>query len=166
MKHLFLILITLSSFTLKAQEMNQVNTSVTKLFIATDERNWTEVENRFASKVIIDYASMNGNPAVELTPNQVTTAWKGILPGFEYTHHQLGNFITTINGNTANVFCYGTATHYLKDDNGNLWTVVGSYDLNLAKEGDEWKITKMKFNFKYQDGNLSLPQKAIKNTQK
>lgn len=166
MKHLFLILITLSSFTLKAQEMNQVNTSVTKLFVATDERNWTEVENRFASKVIIDYASMNGNPAVELTPNQVSTAWKGILPGFEYTHHQLGNFITTIDGNTAHVFCYGTATHYLKDDNGSLWTVVGSYDLDLIKEGSEWKITKMKFNFKYQDGNLSLPQKAIKNTQK
>jgi hypothetical protein len=167
MKQTFLIIIiALSSITLKAQEMNIINTKVAELFVASDERNWEKVETIFAEKVVLDYSSMNGNPAVELTPNQITTAWKGILPGFESTHHQLGNFITEVHGENAKVFCYGTATHYLTDNNGNLWTVVGSYNFDLKKIDNQWRITSMKFNFKYQDGNTSLPEKAIKNATK
>lgn len=167
MKQLLLtLIITLSSFTLKAQEMNHVNTRVTELFVATDNRNWEKVVRIFAPKVILDYSSMNGNPPSELTPNQIIEAWKGILPGFESTHHQLGNFITEINGNKASLFCYGTATHYLTDEKGNLWTVVGSYNFDLEKMNNQWRVTSMKFNFKYQDGNTSLPEKAIKNATK
>ena len=146
--------------------MNQINTQITELFVATDEHNWKKVEAIFAEKVVLDYSSMNGNPAVELTPNQITTAWKGILPGFESTHHQLGNFITKVDKDTAQVFCYGTATHYLPDEKGNIWTVVGSYNFDLKKVENQWRITSMKFNFKYQDGNTSLPEKAIKNASK
>lgn len=166
MKQLFIILITLSSFTLKAQEMNQVNTRVTQLFVATDQHNWQEVENIFARKVVLDYSSMNGNPAVELSPSKITTAWKAILPGFSSTHHQLGNFITEVHKNTASVFCYGTATHFLQNEKGNIWTVVGSYDFKLKKTDGDWKISSMKFNFSYQDGNTSLVQKAIENATK
>jgi hypothetical protein len=167
MKQILIItLIALSSITLKAQEMNTINTRVTQLFVATDQRDWQQVEDIFAAKVVIDYSSMNGNSAVELTPNQIITAWKSILPGFESTHHQLGNFITEVNGETATVFCYGTATHYLSDEKGNIWTVVGSYNFVLKKLNDQWKITSMKFNYKYQDGNTSLPEKAIKNATK
>ena len=65
-------------------------------------------------------------------------------------------------GKKATVFCYGTATHYLSDDAGNVWTVVGTYDFDLEeKDSGAWKISSMKFNFKYQDGNTSLPQKAM-----
>lgn len=163
---ILLILIALSSTNLNAQEMNIVNTTVTKLFVATDQRNWQEVEQAFANKVNLDYSSMNGNPVVELTPSQITTAWKGILPGFESTHHQLGNFITQVDGDKATVFCYGTATHYLSDEQGSIWTIVGSYDFDLKKSGNQWRITSMKFNYKYQDGNTSLAEKAIKNTAK
>ncbi len=166
-KLIFITLITLSSCISKAQEMNTiVNTTVTKLFVATDQRNWQEVETIFADKVNLDYSSMNGNPAVTLTPNQITTAWEGVLPGFESTHHQIGNFITKVDGNYAKVFCYGTATHYLTDEGGNLWTVVGSYDFDLKKVDNQWEITSMKFNFKYQEGNTSLSEKAIKNATK
>lgn len=146
--------------------MDTAQTTVIQLFVASDQRNWEQVETIFGEKVTLDYSSMNGNPAAELTPNQITTAWKGILPGFESTHHQLGNFITEIKEDTAKVFCYGTATHYLPDENGNIWTVVGSYNFDLKNVNDQWKVTSMKFNFKYQDGNTSLPEKAIKNATK
>lgn len=140
---------------------------VTGLFIATDERNWQQVESSFSDEVLLDYSSMNGNPASKLTPNQIITAWKGILPGFEHTHHQLGNFRSSVEGNKAEVFCYGTASHYLNDAEGNLWIVVGTYDFELEqKQDDHWKITSMKFNFKYQDGNTSLPAKAMKKPDK
>ncbi|MEM8895814.1 MAG: hypothetical protein AAGC88_14630, partial [Bacteroidota bacterium] len=49
------------------------------------------------------------------------------------------------------------STHYLEDESGNLWTVVGSYDFELTSNDGQWTIDAMKFNFKYQDGNTSLP---------
>lgn len=140
--------------------------TVNYLFVNTDDRNWTNVENIFASEVILDYSSMNGQPAAILTPQQITNAWKTILPGFKFTHHQTGNFLVNENDKTATVFCYGTATHYLENEKGNLWTVVGSYNFDLVKDNKSWKISKMKFNYKYQTGNTSLPSLAIEKLKK
>ncbi|WP_299553037.1 nuclear transport factor 2 family protein [Seonamhaeicola sp.] len=165
MKHGIMILAILTLFGCKNQEaMNQterIKDTVTQLFVNTDNRNWNGVEAQFASKVILDYSSLSGNPAAALKPKDITGAWKTVLPGFTHTHHQIGNVLVDITHNKAHVFCYGTATHYLEDDNGNVRTVVGSYDFDLEKVNEDWKITTMTFNFKYQDGNSSLAQKAI-----
>lgn len=151
----------LLSTNLNAQNMNEVENTITKLFVATDQQDWKTVEKCFAQEVILDYASMTGNPAVTLAPRAIIESWQGVLPGFEHTHHQLGNFLVKVENRKASVFCYGTATHYLTDSKGNLWTVVGTYDFDLVKNGEDWQITKMKFNFKYQTGNTNLPQKAM-----
>jgi len=141
--------------------MNEAQNIVTKLFLATDQKDWEMVEKCFAKEVILDYSSMTGNPAVTIAPEAIIESWKGILPGFEHTHHQLGNFLIDIENEKAKIFCYGTATHYLTDEEGNLWTVVGIYDFDLVKNGENWQISKMQFNFKYQTGNTELPQKAM-----
>ena len=141
--------------------MNTPQETVTGLFIATDQQDWDQVSRSFADEVLLDYSSMNGSPATKLTPEQIISAWKGVLPGFEHTHHQVGNFRTALTGSDAEVFCYGTATHFLTHEGGNVWTVVGTYDFKLSKVGEAWKITSMKFNFKYQDGNTALPEQAI-----
>lgn len=145
---------------LKAQHMEQPKDVVTQLFVATDQNQWGKLENYFANEVLLDYSSM-GNPISKLTPNQITNAWKTILPGFTHTHHQIGNIQEVIQNDKAEVFAYGTATHYLEDENGSVWTVVGTYNFELIKENKQWKVSAMTFNLKYQDGNLSLPQKAI-----
>ena len=81
------------------------------------------------------------------------------MPLFNSTNHQISNFLIDENENSATVFCYGTATHYFPNESGkNVWTVVGTYDFDLVKIHSEWKVTKMKFNFKYQDGNIDLPK--------
>lgn len=144
-------------------ETEQIQTAVTKVFVHSDNRNWKGVEAQFAPKVNLDYSSMSGSPAAEVTPQEITAAWKTVLPGFKYTHHQIGNFLTSINGDKAHSFCYGTATHYLDNLNGNVWTVVGSYDFDLEKINNEWKVSSMVFNFKYQDGNTNLVEAAIEN---
>ena len=135
---------------------------VVGLFVATDRQEWDKAAEYFDDEVLLDYSSMDGNPATNLTPEQIISAWKGILPGFEHTHHQIGNTMCSSDGNSAEVFCYGTASHYLNDSGGNLWVVVGTYDFELIKnENGSWKITSMKFNYKYQDGNTALPERAM-----
>lgn len=162
MKSLLAGVLALLSFNINAQKMKSPTEVVTGLFIATDQNNWEDVIASFSEEVLLDYSSMTGNPAVELSPSDIVESWKGILPGFESTHHQIGNIRHTIDETMAKVFCYGTATHFLTDESGNVWTVVGTYDFELKPDkSGAWKISAMKFNFKYQDGNTSLPQKAI-----
>lgn len=135
--------------------------TVNKLFISVDNRDWDNAKSIFSDTVLLDYTSMTGGEPATLTPDQIIDSWKGILPGFDKTHHQLGNYIIEANSDIAKVFCYGTATHYLANEsNNNLWTVVGSYDLELKIINNTWRITKMKFNLKYIDGNTDLPKMA------
>ena len=154
---------TVKENTYNMNDTINIQESINKLFVNSDTRNWQGVENQFASKVLLDYKSMTGNPAVEISPSDITSSWKTVLPGFTETHHQIGNFIVKVDGDRAHVFCYGTATHYLENKNGNVWTVVGSYDFDLKKVDSVWKITVMKFNYKYQEGNTQLVKQAIEN---
>lgn len=161
MRTIVIALVSMISITVNAQNMNNINETIAQFFVASDNRDWNEVEAIFADEVELDYSSINGNPAMILSPKQITDSWKTVLPGFTHTHHQIGNMISKANGNIAKAFCYGTATHYLEHEAGNVWTVVGSYNFELKLDGENWRISKMKFNFKYMDGNTQLPQVAI-----
>ncbi len=158
MKTYILAFISLVTINLNAQKMENPKDVVHQLFIATDNRDWSSVMDCFAAEVRLDYSSMTGTEAVTLSPTAIVDSWKKILPGFKSTHHQIGNMMSKESLESAEVFCYGTASHYLENGKGNLWIVVGSYDFNLIKdEGNRWKISGMKFNYKYQDGNTELP---------
>ena len=145
------------------QDIQTIQDRVIALFVNSDKRNWEGVEAQMADSVLLDYSSMTGNPAATLNPKDITSAWATVLPGFTHTHHQIGNILVHIEGNEAKLSCYGTATHYLDNDEGSIWTVVGTYDFNLSKEGDTWKVTSMTFNYKYQSGNANLVALAIEN---
>ena len=135
--------------------------NVTAVFTSCDDRNWQQLKNTFAAKVLLDYASLSGNPAASLTAEAIINAWKAIFPGFQSTHHQVGNFKVDQKDASADVYCYGTATHYLPNDSGhNIWTVVGTYNFHCTKIDGQWKVDQMKFNFKYQDGNTEIPRLA------
>ncbi|MEO1516711.1 MAG: nuclear transport factor 2 family protein [Bacteroidota bacterium] len=141
--------------------MPVIQEKINALFIASDQRNWAEVEQCFSPNVLLDYSSMSGQPAAELTPAQIVESWKTILPGFDATHHQLGNFRTRKQTAVASAFCYGTATHFLDNEKGSSWTVIGTYDFELEKDGADWTISKMTFHFRGQSGNLELPALAM-----
>lgn len=136
----------------------QITETISRLFIAVDQSNWDGLKDIFNSSVLLDYTSMAGGEPATLSAEQIINSWKGLLPGFDATHHQLGNFIVNSGNKMASVFCYGTATHFLKNETGNnIWTVVGSYDFELIEQNGAWKVTQMKFNFKFMDGNSDLP---------
>jgi len=155
-QYFFLFLLLFSNLQAQPKDV------VLRLFSSTDQKDWGTAKDCFADSVTLDYSSM-GSPKAILTPPQIINIWKTILPGFTNTHHQLGNIKETIGNKHAKVFAYGTATHYLEDVKGNVWTVVGTYTIDLTKQKDVWKINKMVFDMKYQDGNIDLPQKAMAN---
>lgn len=132
--------------------------TITEMFIATDERNWDHLRALFCDKVVMDYSSFSGGEPDELTPEQILDSWKTVIPNFKSTHHQIGNIvIVRSTHDIAEVYCYVTATHLSeKDQSENLWVVYGSYDFELHKSQDKWYISKMRFNYKFSDGNSGL----------
>lgn len=161
MKTVFITLLSLISLTAKSNDMEQAQHVVQKLFAATDERNWKAVENVFSQKVELDYSSMNGNPSAILQPTEITAAWKTVLPGFIYTKHQLSNLKSIIKNDKIIVTADGEATHFLEDKGGNIWTVIGNYEFELTQKDNQFKISKMVFNYESQSGNTTLVNKAI-----
>lgn len=138
-------------------ERNHIIECINRLFIGTDNHDWTMVKQCFAASVLFDMSSMGAGDAVLKSPDEITTMWDAGLKPLKAIHHQVGNYLVSINGAEAEAFCYGVAYHYLPNNsNANTRSFIGSYDMTLNKEGSDWLISKFRFNLKFIDGNLEL----------
>jgi hypothetical protein len=135
---------------------NIINT-VTAIFNGADARDWQKVKAAFADEVLLDYSSMNGNPAAQITSDQIIAAWSSFLPGFDKTHHNVFDFKVDQSDDMANVHFTGIADHFIGE---SKWTVEGTYDVEAIRKGDSWQVSKFRLNFEKQSGETSLPQKA------
>jgi hypothetical protein len=133
---------------------------ITRLFIATDERDWAAVRACLAPSLHVDMSSAGAGPAGPMSAEALVRGWETNLRPLEAIHHQAGNFRVTVAGERASAFCYGIATHYRPTSSGrNTRTFVGSYAFDLALlSPEEWRITSFQFHLKYLDGNLTLEQ--------
>jgi hypothetical protein len=134
---------------------------ITALFVQTDERNWPGVLVCFAPRVRFDMTSVAGGEPTEIAAEEIAAAWdRGHRP-LEAVHHQIGNLYADLQGDRALASCYGVAYHYLPTRSGrNTRTFVGSYDFELEKHNDRWRITLFRFNLKFVDGNADLEADA------
>lgn len=139
---------------------------VNSIGIEADRRNWSAVENAFASEVLLDYSSM-GAKIETLTPQQIIANWKTILPGFKMTQHAITNHRVSISNKTATCFSYVTALHYLPNDSkSDVWRVVGFYEHRLVRTEAGWRVSEMKFTATIIDGNTDLPKLAMENVKR
>lgn len=123
---------------------------VTKMFVYNDEYNWEGLASVFAPEVNMLHLLEGNEEPHTMTPQEIVSAWRPIMEQFDSVHHQLGNFLTTIDGDTATVTCYGTSTHYRGQQENNLWTVVGTYTFIVKQIDGDWKIADEVFKCKYQ----------------
>ena len=143
--------------TLLAKE--RVLDTVNELFVGTDERDWGRVAAALAPRVHFDVRSMTGAAPETVDAAVIIAGWTEGLRPLKAVHHQTGNFRVRVAGDGADVFCYGTATHYLPNRSGrNTRVFVGSYDLHLTRQDGAWRIDLFRFRLKYVDGNLDLEE--------
>ena len=134
--------------------MENVTSTVTRLFAAVDKRDWQSVEETMDNKVLLDYTSMAGGNPAWLTPRQITDAWAALLPGFDRTHHEVFDFSTTENDDSSALHFKGKAEHFIGKES---WIVEGTYDATLLRKDGRWAISQFKFNLQTQNGNTQLP---------
>ncbi len=135
---------------------------IARFFTAVDERDWDRVTSLMTTPVHIDYSSFGAGDPADVNPTDVVAGWRGILPGFDHTHHQLGNLLVEVDGDRASAQAYVTATHVI---DAEVWTVVGRYQLELTRAQTAWRLSSLRLLFKYQAGATALPEEATRRAQ-
>ncbi|MFN8345604.1 MAG: nuclear transport factor 2 family protein [Spirosomataceae bacterium] len=137
---------------------NLIKKTVIAVFNGSDKHQWDAVKHSFADEVQLDYSSLNGQPAAPVKVDDIITDRSHFLPKFKFTLHLITNIEIHLQGGKATVFCKGEALHCLPHaEGGEVWKVYGTYDIELAKLGEHWKITGLRFNLMHQEGNINLP---------
>jgi hypothetical protein len=113
-----------------------------------------------ANKVLLDYSSMTGAQPSLLSPQEITTSWAKVFPGFDKTHHEVYGFKVEEKNGISTVTFSGVADHYI---DSAVWTVKGNYEEEVDQN---LKVRKFKFNLEEIIGDTSLPGKAISKVQK
>ena len=69
--------------------------AVVALFHAIDDLDWAAVMASLTGEVAIDYTSLWGGQPDRLDAEQLVSAWRELLPGFDATQHLLGPILAT-----------------------------------------------------------------------
>jgi hypothetical protein len=139
-------------------EREQIVEVVNKLFVYTDTLQWTKLlQDVFTEDVFFDMSSLGAGEAEQLKAADICAMWKNGFEGIDSVHHQAGNYIVNVKGNQSTVYAYAIALHFKSAAlEGTMREFIGSYDLNLIKGAEGWRINSFKYNLKFMRGNLEL----------
>ena len=69
-------------------------------------------------------------------------AWRGLVPGFDATRHELSAVEARVDGDKAEATARVDGRHWI---GGALWRPIGAYRWTLRKLDGNWKVTAMTF---------------------
>lgn len=139
-------------------ETARITTLVLSIPMAVDLAAYDLAEAAFANEVLIDYTSLWGGAPARMTPRDLMQAWRGIVPGFDATFHELSNVDVDITGLTASARADVDARHWIGDD---LWRPIGTYHWDLVRANDGWQVTRMMFLLNEELGSRDLALQAM-----
>ncbi len=161
MKHALIPALTLAATTALADpqvEEARITVLVSSIPMAVDLAAYDIAERAFADPVVIDYTSLWGGEPASMSPSALMDAWRGIVPGFDATHHALSNVEVTLSDNTAVATADVDGRHWI---DGDIWQPIGTYLWDLEKGSDGWKVTRMVFNMTEELGSRDLASVAM-----
>ena len=144
----------MEEFTTREQIVEIVN----KLFVFTDSRNWSKLQNEvFEEEVKLDMSSLGG-PNDTFSANAICDMWQEGFKDLDAVNHLGGNYLVdVIDPDRASVFAYATVTHYKETaTKGKTREFVGTYDLGFRRGQHGWKINSFTYQLKYLSGNVNL----------
>lgn len=139
------------------KETARVISVVSSIPLAVDLAAYDLAEKAFAPQVVVDYTSLWGGKPSTMTPAELMTAWRGIVPGFDATWHEISDVKARVFGDKAEASAFVDGRHWIGD---KLWRPVGTYQWLLAKQGGTWKVTHMTFSMTQEIGDRAVATEA------
>ena len=137
----------------------KIRTLVSSIPVAVDRAAYDLAEAAFAPEIVIDYTSLWGGEPATMTPADLMTAWRGIVPGFDATWHELGPVSVEIDGASATATAFVDGRHWIGDA---LWRPIGNYYWDVQQIEGEWRVTRMVFDMTDEIGDRALAAEAMK----
>jgi hypothetical protein len=139
-------------------QTSKVISVVSSIPLAVDLAAYDLAEQAFAPKVVVDYTSLWGGQPNTMTPAELMTAWRGIVPGFDATWHQLSDVSALVQGDKATATAFVDGRHWI---GSRLWRPVGNYQWALEKLDGHWKVTHMTFAMTQEIGDRAVATQAM-----
>ena len=131
----------------------RVIATVSSIPLAVDLARYDLAEAAFAPSIVVDYTSLWGGEPQRMTPAELMAAWRGLVPGFDATRHELRDVRAEVDGDRATATASVDGRHWI----GNrLWRPIGTYRWTLERRGGAWKVTKMTFAMTREIGDRRL----------
>ena len=131
----------------------RVISTVSSIPLAVDLARYDLAEAAFAPSIVIDYTSLWGGAPQRMTPAELMAAWRGLVPGFDATRHELKDVRAEIDGDRATATAFVDGRHWIE---GRLWRPIGVYRWTLERQGGAWKVTTMTFAMTHEIGDRGL----------
>lgn len=136
----------------------KIRTLVSSIPLAVDRAAYGLAAVAFAPEVVIDYTSLWGGEPATMTPSALMDAWRGIVPGFDATWHELGPVTVVVEGEQASASAVVDARHWIGDE---LWRPIGIYHWDITLIDDQWRVTRMELEMTQEIGDRQLASKAM-----
>ncbi len=126
---------------------------VSSIPLAVDLGRYELAEAAFAPEIVIDYTSLWGGEPQQMTPDALMEAWRGLVPGFDATRHELRDIEARVDGDFAEATALVDGRHWIGEA---LWRPIGVYRWTLKKLESGWKVTAMTFAMTQEIGDRGL----------
>jgi hypothetical protein len=91
-----------------------------------------------------DMSAAGGDPATDMTPDELASLARTVLSGFTATQHRACNVLATVDGDIAHCRAMVDAWHTVPTDPGiaDFYTARNNWMLRLERVDGRWLITK------------------------
>jgi len=121
-----------------------------------DMGDWPAYRSCFTDKLLVDFERMTGHPPVLVDADDWTRFAELILSPVR-RHHVYSNFHIDVDGGCASGVWYMTARHWKATDLGtSTYNQYGWYNSDFICQNGEWKMSYIKHDFQWTDGNNAL----------
>lgn len=121
-----------------------------------DLGDWPGYRSCFTDSMLIDFERLTGVPKVRVDADDWTRFAELILSPVR-RHHVYSNFDIKPDGDRASAVWYMTARHWKSTDLGSsIYNQYGWYDADFVRQNGEWKMSYVKHDFQWVDGNNAL----------
>ncbi|CAN5164841.1 nuclear transport factor 2 family protein [soil metagenome] len=139
---------------------------ITRMAWLTDSRDWDQLRDVFADRVMLDYTSLTGGQPARLAPVELVAGWQAGLGGLDVTQHLVSNHLVWVDGDRAEAIAQFQATHVLANPHGDpTWTLGGHYRFGLIRAEAGWRIDAVRMTATWAAGNQQIMTLAAQVTE-
>lgn len=120
---------------------------------AIDGRDWELYRSVLADEIDVDYTSYRPGSRQRMPADAWVDRARRLFPGLDATQHVLVNPWVQAEGDAVRVRTSMRADHFLDDER---YSLGGTYEHRLAREGGAWRITAVTLTVTWTEGDRQV----------